>query len=588
MTIEITQNPSPEFSISLVGPQGPKGDAGDTGATGATGPQGPKGDTGDTGPQGPAGEGFSQPWVFDVTTYGAVGDGQVATDGAITAGTNELNLPTSTPFVSTDVGKSIMVKGAGATGPTTLVGVISGFTDAANVLLDVVAATTITDALVMWATDDTSAFQSAVNDAVTYAVANSGAGEVYIPVSTGFYGIAGDLLTNVSGNSQITLPIVNTVNNKVILTFRGGANGSAFQHWEQEVPQISGSTLVSFGVFASPSAQISSINAGGNAAVIGGPSQPAGYGVAPGVFSNMLVVIEDLSILTTYSNYGLTYSALDLSGVAEANLFDFAYGTTGTVPSGDYGNSNTFANGLSIGVLLPASGNNDNCAIRNVSCHGGYTYALFATEHTEGGAVRILYCWSALCPVGSYFGSVGSTHGIKIAQLSVEACTNVIYIIGSGSAGIGPWVDIDQLDTESGAPTFADNNSGVGLGNALGTIRMTGLYTVGNISVSAPTGIKIIDGQKSAPIISKSVDYQASVVDQVILVDASTAPVTVTLISAQRTPNIYTVKKIDNSSNAVTIATLNSETIDGVTTQTLAGQWDSMTVAPFGGNWYEV
>lgn len=558
------------------------------GEDGIPGPQGPQGI------QGPAGEdgadGATYPWVFDVKTYGAVGDGKVRIDGAMTSGGNTVTCATSTPFVSGDVGKKILIKGAGPTGVTSLIGTITGFTSSSVVTISVNASTTISNAVVMWGTDDTAAIQSAVNAAVAFAVANSGAADVFFPVSSGFYVVAGALVTGgtTKGNSQITIPVIASTANKVVLTFRGGANGSAFQHWQQQYPQISGSTIVSFGVHSSTSAQITSINNAGNSAVIGGPSQPEGYGTSPGTFSNMLVTVKDMSILTTHSSYGLTYSALDFSGIAEANLFDFAYGTAGVVPSGDYGNPNVFATGLSIGVLMPAAGNNDNCEVKNVSCHGGYTYAFFATEHTVANAMRILYSWSALCVVGNYFGSVGSTHSIKISQISIEACTNVIYIIGSGSAGIGPWIDVDQLDTESGAPTFADNNNGTGLGNALGTVKLTGLYTAANVTSTYPTGIKIIDGQKSFPVTTVTGNYTAHLTDEVILVDASSGAVTVTLISAARTPNKYTVKKIDSSSNAVTVAAASGQNIDGSSTKNLASQWDKLTVIPSGTNWFTV
>lgn len=626
MTIEIIQNPSPEFSISLAGPQGPAGPAGTNGTNGTNGADGsvwysgsgaPSGATGKVGDfylntvnsdvykktgasawtfqlniKGADGVGVTNPWVFDVTAYGAKGDGKMVVDGSISSSTNTTTLTcsTSSPFVSGDVGKKIMIKGAAATGVTSLVATITGYTNASTVNISVAASNTVTNALVMWGTDDTAAIQAAVNAAHSYAVANNGSADIFFPGTTGFYVVAGALVTGgtTKGNSQITIPIVSDTSRKILLTFKGISNGSAFEHWNQQYPQVAGTTIVSFGVHSSTSAQITSINNGGNSAVIGGPSQPGGYGVSPGVFSNMLVTVKDMSILTAHSAYGLTYSAIDFSGIAEANIFDFAYGTTGIVPSGDFGNPNVFATGLSIGLLMPASGNNDNCEVKNLSCHGGYTYAFFATEHTVANAVRILYCWSALCPVGSYYGSVGSTHGIKISQISIEACTNVVYIIGSGGGGVGPWVDIDQLDTESGAPKFADNNNGTGLGNALGTIKMTGLYTAANITTTYPTGIKIIDGQKAFPVTTVSANYTAHITDEVILVDASSGPVTVTLISASRTPNKYTVKKIDSSSNAVTIAAASGQNIDGSSTKALASQWDKATVIPSGNNWFTV
>lgn len=505
--------------------------------------------------------------VFDVTKspYNAKGDGKFILDGAITSGAAILT-SASNPFAAGDVGKYVMIKGAAPTGVTSLIATITTFTSAGQVTISTNASITVTGALVLWATDDTAAIQSAINAAAAYAALH-GAGTVFFPTGAGYYyGIAGALVTGGSthGNSQLTIPIVATTNNKSGLTFLGAGNGSILQHWQQLTPQFSGSTLVSFGVFASSGAQSTSVNNNGNPCVIGGPAQPGGYGVAPGVYSNMGVTFQNMSILTTYSLNGLTYTAGDMSGMSNCNLFDFAYGTTGTVPHNDFQGVSSFANGLSIGWLMPANGNNDNCAVRNVTCHGGYTFGFYATEHTSVDAMRILYCWSGFCPVGVYFSSVGATHAFWVNQLSVEACSILVNIVGAGSAGIGPFIQIDQLDTETSSPVFADRNSGVALAAALGTIRLTGLYTAANITTGGlPTGLKIIDGQKAYPVTSVSANYAVLVSDDTILVNATTGPIDITLISAAWTPNTYTIKKTDSSANSVTVHTVNSETIQG-------------------------
>lgn len=526
-------------------------------------------------------------WVFNVKSYGAKGDGQVRTDGAMTSGSGVLTCATSTPFTSADVGKVIMVKGAGATGVTTLTGTISGFTDSGHVTLSVNAATTVTNAAVMWATDDTSAIQAAINAAVTWAQANGGAARVFIPVSSGFYGIGGALVTGgtTKGNAQLTVPVVPDTARKVALTIEGAVNGAGVQHWNQTTPQTSGSTLVSFGVHSSVSAQNSNISANGNGCVIGGPAQPGGYGVAPGTYSNMLVTLRGLSILTAYSLYGLTYTAFDFSGIANAHVEDVAYGTTGVVPTNDFASVNQFANGLSIGALMPANGNNDYCVVRNVTCHGGYTYGFYATEHTTAIDMRILYCWSGFCPVGLYFGSVGATHAIKAIQLSVEACTNNVLIVGVGSAGIGPFIDIDQLDTETSTPVFADTTSGTGLAAALGTIKLTGLYGIANLSTSGhPTGLKIVDGQNPTGVRTLSGTATVRLTDRYLICNTSSA-FTATLVSAGNTACVYTFR--NTGANALTLAAAGSETIDGSATKTVAAG-ASLTLVPSAGNWVSV
>ena len=93
----------------------------------------------------------------------------------------------------------------------------------------------------------------------------------------------------------------------------------------------------------------------------------------------------------------------------------------------------------------------------------------------------------------------------------------------------------------------------------------------------------------SLDIKAKSADYTATVADEVFLVDATAGAVTVTLPSVSRLAGkSYTIKKTDASANAVTIDGDGSETIDGAATQSLASQWDSVTVVSDGSGWYIV
>jgi len=528
-----------------------------------------------------------QPGVFDVTKapYSAKGDGLVVTDGAITTGTAILT-SASAPFANVIAGMLVMVKGAGTFGVTTHVTTVASKQSNGQITLAANAPTTVTGALVLIATDDTGAFQAAINAATAYAVLH-GAAKVLIPAPAGrFYGIGGPLVSGgaTKGNAQLTLPVVATSGNKAVLTIEGPGDGAAVQHWEQLVPQMSGATLVSFGVFASSSAQIASINAAGNACVLGGPSQPGGYGVAPGVYSNMHLVLRNMSILTTHSANGLTYSAADLSGVANAAIENMAYGTTGTVAGGDYSSPGSFAFGLVPGLLLPADGNNDLVTVRNLTCHGGYTYGIFATEHFDGNNIRILYDWAAFCPVGTYYGSVGSTHAIVATLLSIESCSYLVYIIGGGSGGIGPFLHL-RIDTETGLPRFGDNNSGFASSTARGEVVLTGLYTASSLTLDAPIGYDIIDGQRSYPSLAVSANYTVSTLDELVTVDASGAGRTITLPTAVGRNKRIIVTKTDSSGNAVTVATTGGQTINGVATKSLATQWATAEFVPAAGNW---
>jgi hypothetical protein len=461
-------------------------------------------------------------WVFDVRAYGAVGNGKVVIDGAMTSGSAVLACTTSTPFTAGDVGKAIMFKGAGAAVPTTLVTTIASFTDSGHITLTANATTTISSATVMWATDDTAAVQSAINAAVTYAQARSGYAKVFIPpAANAFYGIAGALVTGGAtlGNGQLTLPIIGPHANKVTLDIEGAGNfGGSVRYWNQLYPVTQGSCLVSFGVFASYNstvpAQLTSITANGNPAVISGPSGKNGYGVSttPIVYSNMTLNLSNLVILTTHSGSGVTYGVLNGQGIACVNISDFSYGTVGIVSldgagSNDFAAVSVLATGISIGILMPGNGNNDSNQLRNIVCNGGYTYALFATEHTDIHSATLLYCWSGLCLVGTYGdannapGGVGALHSVQATQLSIEACSFHVNIISTGAAGIGP-IFHGTLDTE-GTPSFRDTTAGTGLAAALGVVRMTG--SPGTLTATFPTGLQIIKEQQlTGPVATPS------------------------------------------------------------------------------------
>jgi hypothetical protein len=71
-----------------------------------------------------------------------------------------------------------------------------------------------------------------------------------------------------------------------------------------------------------------------------------------------------------------------------------------------------------------------------------------------------------------------------------------------------------------------------------------------------------------------------------LLGNATSAAFSITLPTAVGiTGKTYTVKKIDSSANAVTVATTSSQTIDGTTTKPLARQYDAIAVQSDGSNW---
>lgn len=532
-------------------------------------------------------------WLFDVRDYGAVGGARVVGDGAMSSGVAVLTSATAS-FPSDIVGQSISVKGAASTAVTTAIGTVLSRQSAQQITVSFTNASggAITNAIVIWGVDDTAAIQAAVDAAETYLATNTYA-QVYFP-PTAFI-VAGALNNTKSGNGQIVFGVYSTSVSKKILEFRGETDGAAaVRHWQQTVPQYSGSCILSFGVYASTGAQTTNINADGNPGVISGPNEGFGYG-ASALFSNIMPVLRNLAILTTHSAHGITYGAANLWGCANAHVENFGYGTAGTVasPSTDYSSPGTFGTGLSVGLLLPAPGNNDNVIAKNISCGGGYTYAMFLTEHAVVDRYMALYCWAGLCAVGSYAGSVGSVHAMKVLSASIEACTNELYIVGVGSAGIGPIIDIDQLSTESGTPNIAGNSSGA-MASARGLVKLTGLFTESGVSITDPCGIEIINGQVPRAIVRKTTTFTCTPIERTLICDTDDAGFTGTLPSAIVNPVQYIFKNV--GSNTLTVGTTSSQliyTVDdtGATTAALASGEVLTVQAMYNGStwgWYAV
>ncbi len=85
-------------------------------------------------------------------------------------------------------------------------------------------------------------------------------------------------------------------------------------------------------------------------------------------------------------------------------------------------------------------------------------------------------------------------------------------------------------------------------------------------------------------VVTKTSNYTASNGD-CILADASSGAITITLPSPSNNA-IVNVKKIDSSTNAVTVEPNGSETIDGSSSKTIDTQYESYTFISDGTNWY--
>lgn len=105
----------------------------------------------------------------------------------------------------------------------------------------------------------------------------------------------------------------------------------------------------------------------------------------------------------------------------------------------------------------------------------------------------------------------------------------------------------------------------------------------GVTATDAQAGIVEAAGRR---IVTKSADYTATIDDDIILVDASGSPRTITLLSAvtMLAGRKIEIVKIDSSANAVTIDASGAQTINGALTKVLASQYDAAILISDGTN----
>jgi hypothetical protein len=91
----------------------------------------------------------------------------------------------------------------------------------------------------------------------------------------------------------------------------------------------------------------------------------------------------------------------------------------------------------------------------------------------------------------------------------------------------------------------------------------------------------------SLPCATKTANYTATAKDATILCDASAGAFTITLLpAAGLAGHVFSIKKLDSSANAVTIAADGAETIDGNISISMAVQWTCLTVQSNGTDWF--
>jgi hypothetical protein len=101
--------------------------------------------------------------------------------------------------------------------------------------------------------------------------------------------------------------------------------------------------------------------------------------------------------------------------------------------------------------------------------------------------------------------------------------------------------------------------------------------TSAEVASFSQAGVFTSKGQRTA-VTTKTSAYTATPSDSEIRVDCTSRPVTITLPAATATGQIYRVKKIDATANAVTVACTGIDTVNGATSLTLSAQYNGITL----------
>jgi hypothetical protein len=145
------------------------------------------------------------------------------------------------------------------------------------------------------------------------------------------------------------------------------------------------------------------------------------------------------------------------------------------------------------------------------------------------------------------------------------------------------FVDLTTNQSIGGTKTFTSEVSTAALKVTGGTLASGRILTSdgnGNATWQIPAS------SDQQTIVTKTSSYTLTTSDEVVLANATSASLTLTLPTAVGNTNLYSLKKIDSSANTVTVATTGGQTIDGGSTGVIKVQYASVSVVSDNSNWY--
>lgn len=167
-----------------------------------------------------------------------------------------------------------------------------------------------------------------------------------------------------------------------------------------------------------------------------------------------------------------------------------------------------------------------------------------------------------------------------------------LFVCEDSATGAAVWRQILLQVAQDSAPKLGgdldvNGQKIVSSSNGDIVVEPDGTGKVG-VGTASPSSLLQVAGPIATAIATKTTNYSVTSVDSVLLCDATSGALTVTLPSAAGIAGRqYTIKRLNGGANAVTVAA-SGETIDGAATRSLLLQYESVAVVSDGANWWVI
>lgn len=332
-------------------------------------------------------------------------------------------------------------------------------------------------------TDDSTAIKNAVAAAVSAAQSD---GSYYAEVRFQ----AKTYLVNTpttggatNGSAMVPLPVLPVAGQKMTLVLRGVGDASGLYHWNQTTVQKAGTVL------RTTYSAGDSLPATGEVSVLGGPTPHYGYGYPSGLFSNMLAVVDAITVVVPQNP---RVCGFDFRGVAEMHVKTAAVLAASTSTGAPAIPDPVWGWALS----PPDIQNNALCDIDNFSVEG-HISGLRITEHVKCSSLRAINCFNGIvCD-----GSSGFPHANWIGYACVENCKRAVAYATSRAK-----LNIACLDIESPTSSTGDHQINDPGNGGVGTINMfsnaydpnnlnTNILNDATLGVNGASGLRVINAE---------------------------------------------------------------------------------------------